>query len=109
MSVNIPASVLERLLSVVYSEPSVSQLWLFGSWARGDNRINSDIDLLLVGENIPRSIHTKLRESAGLYKLDILRPEEISNEAVSNEINKNYSRTYYMRYSWSKQLSTQTS
>jgi predicted nucleotidyltransferase len=88
MSPDIPASVLERLLSVVNSESSVSQLWLFGSRARGDNRTNSDIDILLIGDNIPRSINTKLRESAGLYKLDILRPEEINNETVSNEINK---------------------
>jgi uncharacterized protein len=85
---NIPTSVLDRLLAVASSHSSVSQVWLFGSRARGDNKENSDIDLLLVGDNIPRSINTDLREAAGLYKLDILRIDEICNEVMAEEIER---------------------
>jgi len=54
---------------------------------RRDARANSDIDLSLIGENIPLSLHTKLRENVGLYSLDIVRMNELDDELLLESIN----------------------
>ena len=54
---------------------------------RRDARANSDIDLALIGNDIPLSLHTKLREKVGLYSLDIVRMNELDDELLLESIN----------------------
>lgn len=86
MTLAIPESIVRKLLPLFETEPRVERVILFGSRARGDNRSNSDIDLAVEGKDIPRGLNTRMRESAGLYKLDIVRVEEIDNELLLQEI-----------------------
>ena len=84
---DLPESIKERIVSILSKEKTVEQALLFGSRARGDARANSDIDLSLIGENIPLSLHTKLRENVGLYSLDIVRMNELDDELLLESIN----------------------
>jgi predicted nucleotidyltransferase len=82
----IPERVLSKIIPIVSVEPSIDKVILFGSRARGDNKPNSDIDLALEGTNIPLRISTKLRDAAGLYKLDIVRLGELDDGELLFEI-----------------------
>ncbi|MCD9024713.1 nucleotidyltransferase domain-containing protein [Cohnella sp. NL03-T5] len=59
---------------------------LFGSRARGDAKSNSDIDIALVGSNIPISLNTKLRDAVGLYQIDIVRIDDLDNDSLKVNI-----------------------
>ncbi len=85
---NLPESIMERIISILSKERNVEKVILFGSRARGDARSNSDIDLALICDNIPLSLHTKLRDNVGLYSLDIVRMNELDDELLLESINK---------------------
>ncbi len=85
---NLPESIMERIISILSKERNVEKVILFGSRARGDARSNSDIDLALIGDNIPLSLHTKLRDNVGLYSLDIVRMNELDDELLLESIDK---------------------
>jgi predicted nucleotidyltransferase len=84
--ISLPNELIRKLTTVLEAEPTVEHVSLFGSRARGDNRENSDIDLALTGREIPLSLYTRLRDSVGLYKLDIVNVEEVDNEDLLEEI-----------------------
>ena len=83
---NLPERIKLQLIRVLSHEPSVSRAMLFGSRARGDAREGSDIDIALFGNNIPLFINTRLRDSAGLYKLDIVHYHHCDNELLKQNI-----------------------
>jgi len=85
---NLPETISNKIISVLSAEPSVKQAIVFGSRARGDARDNSDIDLALMGCQIPLSLNTKLRESIGLYSIDIVRIDELDNEDLMASIKR---------------------
>lgn len=85
---DLPDKIKEKLITVLAREKRIEQVILFGSRARGKARINSDIDIALIGSQIPLSIHTKLREAAGIYTLDIVRIDELENESLMKSIDR---------------------
>ncbi|MBD2846388.1 CRISPR-associated helicase Cas3' [Paenibacillus sp. IB182496] len=93
----LPESVFKRLYAVFLDEAALERVVLFGSRARGDHRDNSDIDLALYGKDIPLSIHTQLRDAAGLYKLDIVNMENLDNAELHHEIEAD-GQTLYTAY-----------
>jgi len=50
MNRNLP--ILERIVTFVNSKISTEKIILFGSYARGSNDENSDIDILIVVKNL---------------------------------------------------------
>jgi len=84
---DLPESIKERIVLILSKEKTVEQALLFGSRARGDARANSDIDLALIGDGIPLSLHTKLRENVGLHLLDIVRVNELDDDLLLESIN----------------------
>jgi predicted nucleotidyltransferase len=82
----LPEKIRIRLIELITAEPNVKRAILFGSRARGDARPNSDIDIALVGAGIPLSLNTRLRDSVGLYKLDIVRMDDLENEELRANI-----------------------
>ena len=50
MDINIP--FIDRIIPLVVSLVSPTQIILFGSYARGDNSSKSDIDLLIVKKDL---------------------------------------------------------
>lgn len=60
MSENVPN--IEKIVSLIVTLASPDQIILFGSYARGENREKSDIDLLIIKKNLKngREINNKL-------------------------------------------------
>jgi predicted nucleotidyltransferase len=85
---DIPEKIKIKIISILSNERKVKQAILFGSRARGDSKINSDIDLALVGYDIPVSLNTKLRDAAGLYTLDIVRMDGLDNDSLIANIER---------------------
>lgn len=84
----LPEKIKNKWIAILSDEMTVEQAILFGSRARGDARANSDIDLALIGTEIPLHIHTKLREAAGLYQVDIVRLSELDNHVMMENIER---------------------
>ena len=101
---DLPERIKDKIVSILSHEKTVEKALLFGSRARGDARANSDIDLALIGDAIPLSLHTKLRENVGLYSLDIVRMNELDDDPLLESINRDgvllYSREEAAALSW---------
>ncbi len=88
--VQAPESVrhaIEDLVRSLVTVPSVDEVWLFGSRARGDARSGSDIDLAI---RAPRatvaewlSVWDLVDEAETLLPIDLVRLEEASEELQS--------------------------
>lgn len=85
---NLPVNIKDRIISILSNENTVKQAILFGSRARGESKDNSDIDLALVGNDIPLSLNTKLRDIVGLYQLDIVRMDSLEDGVLKDNIVK---------------------
>ncbi len=84
--INVSLRVKQKIIDVLRQEPSVEKAVLFGSRARGDCHDGSDIDLALIGDQIPLYLNTRLRNSAGLYTLDIVHYNEVTNALLKQNI-----------------------
>lgn len=99
MESQLPDYIANEMLKIFVNEPSIERVLLFGSRARGDNRYNSDIDIALEGKDIPSHINLDLREAAGLYKLDIVRLEDVNNADLLYEMQKDCKVLYDRSFS----------
>ncbi len=83
---------LVNLQSVIAQIPSIEQVLIFGSRARGDYRYNSDIDIALIGEHVSHSDQLKLMHLIDdlmmPYMVDVLRIASIRNERLIHLIHK---------------------
>jgi predicted nucleotidyltransferase len=76
MDGNIP--YIDKIIPIIVSLASPDQIILFGSYARGDNTDNSDIDLLIVkkglknGRRISGSIYMAFLENEIGIPVDLL-------------------------------------
>jgi predicted nucleotidyltransferase len=50
MNQNLP--IMKQIVSLITSKISPERIVLFGSYARGDNKENSDIDILILVKNL---------------------------------------------------------
>ena len=79
----------EKLIKVFSKYPEIKKVVLFGSRARGDNKINSDVDLCIFGQ-ISHSVLAKI--DMDIYELDtplsfdILCFDELSKKALIENI-----------------------
>ena len=90
MGINIP--YIDKIISIIISLASPDQIILFGSYARGDNKEKSDIDLLIVkkglkkGSEIIDSIYMALLENDIGVPVDILTIDHNRYMELNNEI-----------------------
>lgn len=71
---------------------SIKEIWLFGSRARGDNLLRSDIDLYIVApdttlDDIKNAEHL-MREGDSLLKIDIVWSQTLTNNVLSEQIER---------------------
>ena len=89
MDINVPK--IDIIISIIVSIASPDQIILFGSYARGDNREKSDIDLLILkkglkqGRDLINAIYYAFLENhigipVDLLAIDYDRYFELSNE-----------------------------
>ena len=95
----LPERVKLKIVHVLSQEKSVGKAVLYGSRARGEARDGSDIDIALFGENIPLYLNTRLRDAAGLYKLDIVRFDELDQLELRDNIHRDGIEIYHKQIS----------
>ena len=89
MDVNLP--FIDKIVPLIVSLVSPTQIVLFGSYARGDNTLNSDIDLLIVKRNLKNEreinnllyrafIENKINIPIDLISIDYNKYNELNNK-----------------------------
>ena len=89
MDINVPQ--MDKIIPIIVSIAAPDQIILFGSYARGDNREKSDIDLLILkkglkkGREITGAIHRAFLDNhigiaVDLLAIDYDRYFEINND-----------------------------
>lgn len=78
-------SVLDTITKIIYSKDPEAEAFLFGSRARGDNRHESDWDILILIDslNVTNEIDDKFRND--LYDLEIESGQIISTFIYSKD------------------------
>jgi predicted nucleotidyltransferase len=83
--------VLEKFKSVFIRYPEIDEVLIYGSRAKGNFRIGSDIDLALKGESLNDSIAARLANDIDnlnlVYLVDLLLINQTENESLLKEIN----------------------
>lgn len=86
----LPAAAIDGILAVLADCPAIEQVILFGSRAKGNFRLGSDIDLCLVapGLGLRRrlEIESRLDDLLLPWKIDLLLQAEIDNPALLEHI-----------------------
>jgi uncharacterized protein len=91
MSFGLRETDLLYLHQLFANEPTIEQVWLYGSRAKGTHRPGSDVDLALVGPNISRQlkahIHAVLEENSPIpYFFDVVHWNTLANESFKINI-----------------------
>jgi predicted nucleotidyltransferase len=73
----------QEIISIIQKQKNVHFAWLFGSRAMGNFKENSDIDIVIEGEELTLSDVEKILTNIELttipYKVDVLIKHKISN------------------------------
>ena len=81
--------VLQQVKAVVetVTKQANVRVYLFGSWVRGEERVTSDIDLAIEGEDASEKVmevREALEESDIPYRVDVVNLMEASPELLAN-------------------------
>ncbi|MGL4759575.1 MAG: nucleotidyltransferase family protein [Patescibacteria group bacterium] len=81
---------IDKLYKIFTQYPEIEEVYIFGSRARGDNDIRSDIDLALELDNdrIFASILADIEESSILLKVDLVDIATVTNKTLLENIEK---------------------
>lgn len=80
--------IIKKLLS---NYPQIKEVKIFGSRAKGNYKLSSDIDLALFGnidDKLLRHIASELDELPTPYQFDVLNYNDIDNKNLKNNIDK---------------------
>jgi len=99
MDINIP--YMDKIVSIIVSSVEPDQIVLFGSYARGENKETSDIDLLVLKKNLQDAkiitdnlymsfFENKIKIPVDLIVLDYDKYNKLKNEIgyIYKTINK---------------------
>lgn len=85
-------SDLDYIISVLTQHPEIDQAILFGSRAKGTEKIGSDIDLALKGRELTKVVTTiagVLNDESPLpYEFDIIDYNSIENQKLKEHIER---------------------
>ena len=83
-------NLLERIGQTIHDNDPKAEAFLFGSRARGDNRSNSDWDILILVDNkkVTNAIENKFRDK--LYDIELDSGEIISTFIYPKDFWENY-------------------
>lgn len=88
MIANIPSDILKELQEFFDKFDFIDKVEVFGSRARGDNKLKSDIDLCVYSLQMSREEFRDLRHEINelpiLYYIDIVHFEKISDALKEN-------------------------
>jgi len=80
----------QTIVAILKANEHVQSAWLFGSRALGTFKANSDIDIVVVGEELNlddlANILTQIELTSIPFKVDVLIKHKIENDALINHI-----------------------
>lgn len=92
MNFGLPESTISTLLSVFKKYAQVEEVVIYGSRAKRNYRVGSDIDIVLKGSNVTEAIRSQIAldidDSATPYLLDIAVFEHLSSPSLVEHINR---------------------
>jgi predicted nucleotidyltransferase len=87
----LSADTISKIQTVFKNFPEIEKAIIYGSRAKGNFRIGSDIDLTLLGEQLDLSILHKIENDLDdlllPYKIDLSILIQIQNPELLNQIN----------------------
>ena len=98
-SKTIKATIISALKSIFKTEDRVTSAWLFGSWARGEENLDSDVDIMIEMNSdfkysmfdildIAHIIESKINRKVDLVEKGYLK--DFAAKTVGNELIKIY-------------------
>lgn len=88
----LPIHVLTSLKKIFLSHRLIEQVLLYGSRAKGNFRLGSDIDLCIVGPQLSThellAIETQIEELLLPWKVDLSLKHQIENADLLDHINR---------------------
>ncbi|GAB7026445.1 nucleotidyltransferase domain-containing protein [Geotalea toluenoxydans] len=100
MRFGLKESTIDRLNHVFAAYPQIKQVIIYGSRAKGNYRIGSDIDLTMVGDDLTHSqllrIANELDDLLLPYKIDLSLLRQIGNPDLVEHI-KRVGKVFYER------------
>lgn len=89
MSLNLEQQIIDEILEICHKHKSINKVILFGSRARGDNLLKSDIDLALYCENsISEFIEDIEMNTSTLLEFDFSDMKDINDEFFIEQVEK---------------------
>lgn len=92
MKFGLTESNFQSIVQVLTNHPSIDKAILFGSRAKGTHKLNSDIDIALIGDSITLTekfkIDQELDELMLPYQFDILLKHTITNMDLVEHIER---------------------
>ncbi|ALX50630.1 hypothetical protein AOX59_12405 [Lentibacillus amyloliquefaciens] len=86
----MPERFFHELVNYCSSNPDISKVILFGSRARGDFRLNSDLDLAIRTKDITHSeqnlINDRIQEMPTALKIDVVFLDRLTKKGLINNI-----------------------
>ena len=96
----LPQSAIDRIRTLFDACPAVERALIYGSRAKGNYRLGSDIDLVLEGRQLDDSqvlaLETQLDDLLLPYQIDLSRLAAIQDEALLEHIQR-AGRVFYQR------------
>ncbi len=77
-------NIIDSLIKVFSKYPEIEKACIFGSRARGDYKHNSDIDIVLYGNNLTHTLNTKifynLEDLYLIYSIDLINFNSLKDD-----------------------------
>lgn len=84
--------IIDNLNLIFANFEDINRVILFGSRAKGNYKLGSDIDLALIGENLNQKsvfrLQDKIEELNLIYKIDLVLVNKIDNKELLEHINR---------------------
>jgi predicted nucleotidyltransferase len=88
----LPPATLDKLNSVFARHPAIASVLIYGSRAKGNYRLGSDIDLTIKGEEIPfaefMQIEDQIDDLMLPYTIDLSQYRQLSNAELIAHIDR---------------------
>ena len=85
-------NIIENIVNIIKKYDEVEMAKIFGSRARGDYKVQSDIDIALYGKDLTNSINTNIFYEIDKlylpYKIDLINFNTLEEDALKDNIEK---------------------
>ena len=107
MPYGLEPHIISKIKTIFINYPQIDKVVLYGSRAKGNYEIGSDIDLTVIGDNIGLSVINKIENELDdlllPYTIDISIFSHIKNEKLLDHINR-VGKDFYVKDSFEEPL-----